>query len=150
MEENRILKLMIAHHGLLEALLVLFRDSLDNSDEAKKIFDDFKWQMEKHFFIEEKINFGRIVAAQPGLSEVVRKLLEEHGQMLVMAGRIKEQLEKDGKDVDMDGFLDLIKRHRQTEEGTLYPRMGEVLSQEEQGGIIERINEVAFKKAVEQ
>ena len=95
MEENRILKLMIAHHGLLEALLVLFRDSLDNSDEAKKIFDDFKWQMEKHFFIEEKINFGRIVAAQPGLSEVVRKLLEEHGQMLVMAGRIKEQLEKE-------------------------------------------------------
>lgn len=144
-EVNRLLSLMVAHHGLIETLLVVFKDSLSQPVEAKKNFANFKWQVEKHFFVEEKIPFRFIFSEEEQLYELVKKLLEEHSQLLGMIGRVEMQLEK-GEAVDMLGLQDLLTKHRKIEEQSLYPKLADMLSQEQRGLIIKRINEIALSQ----
>lgn len=144
-ENNGLLRLMVAHHGLIDALLVIFKDSLTDREKALKAFDDFRWQTEKHFFTEEKVNFRFIFANQEELYKIVQHLIEEHSQMLGMLGRIETQLQ-DGKKVEMDALADFLQKHRRTEEQMLYPKMEELLSDYQKEIIIKRINEVVLEK----
>ncbi|OHA15740.1 MAG: hypothetical protein A3A10_02895 [Candidatus Tagabacteria bacterium RIFCSPLOWO2_01_FULL_42_9] len=142
--DSRLLKLMIAHHGLIEALLAVFKDNLSDLEKAQKALDDFRWQTEKHFFAEEKINFRFVFYTQEDLYKITQHLIEEHSQILGMMNRIERQLQEKKK-IELDALSDLLQRHRETEEKILYPKMDEFLSQHQKDLIIGRINEVALK-----
>ncbi len=142
---NGLLKLMIAHHGLIEALFQVFRDDLGDREKAKQALDNFKWQAEKHFFVEEKTGFVFVFNVQDELYKVVQELINEHSQMMGMIGRIEMQL-RDGQKVEAEGFLNMLQEHRKTEEQILYPKMEKLLSQYQKDLIIERIKEVVLKK----
>ncbi|MCF7835773.1 MAG: hemerythrin domain-containing protein [Candidatus Marinimicrobia bacterium] len=145
MEENRLLKLMVAHHGLIEALLVVFKDSLNDPQKAQESFDDFKWQTEKHFFVEEKVNFRFVLVDQEELYKIVQRLTDEHSQMLGMLGRLEDQLKK-GEQVEMDALVDMLTKHREVEEKVLYPKMDELLGEYQKNLITKRINEIVIEK----
>lgn len=143
--DNRLLKLMIAHHGLIEVLLAVFKDSLSDSEKAPKALGDFRWQAEKHFFAEEKVNFRFVFYNQEDLYKIIRHLIEEHSQILEMINSIERQLQEKKK-VELDALSDLLREHRETEEKILYPQMDELLSQYQKDLMIERINEIVLRK----
>lgn len=145
-KENKILPLMVAHHGLIEVLVVVFRDSLSDNQKAKETFEDLKWQMEKHFFVEEKINFRFVFPTQEELYALVQHLLEEHDQLLGMASRIELDLKEGKKEIEIDAFVDMLTHHREVEEKVLYPKLDETLSDFQKDMIIRRINEVTIEK----
>lgn len=143
--DDRLLNLMIAHHGLIEVLLATFRDSLSDSEKAREVFDDFKWQIEKHFFVEENINFRFVFANREDLYKVVQRLLEEHKEMLRMMDEIEQQLQNKMK-IESDALMNLLQTHAGIEENILYPKMEEFLTQYQIDLIMERINEIVLKK----
>src|SRR3989344_1591897 len=56
--ERLISNLMTGEHKKIEIFLERFEKALEiNLEEAKKMFNIFKWTLEKHFFIEERAIF---------------------------------------------------------------------------------------------
>ena len=143
--DNRLLKLMIAHHGLIEALLAAFKDSLSDLEKAPKALNNLSWQTEKHFFIEEKINFRFVFYNQENLYKITKHLIEEHSQILGMLKKIEGQLQKKKK-IELNALSGLLREHRETEEKILYPKMDELLSQYQKDLMIEKINEVVLRE----
>ena len=144
-KDNRLLKLMIAHHGLIEVLLAVFKDSLSDSEKALKALGDLGWQTEKHFFTEEKVNFRFVFYNQADVYKITQHMIEEHSQILGMINKIEGQLQEK-KEIELNSLSDLLQEHRETEEKILYPKMDELLSQYQKDLMIERINEVVLIK----
>jgi iron-sulfur cluster repair protein YtfE (RIC family) len=142
--ENRLLDLMIAHHALIETLFTVFRDSLGKSEEVEKNLANFKQQAEKHFFIEESVNFRFVFSSQRELYEIVKELIKEHVEMLDIIRAIEKRLPTGGE-VETNKLQDILRHHRQVEEEVLYPEMERTLSQYQKDTIIEEINKVSLE-----
>ena len=138
---------MVIHHGLLEALLTVFKDELGKSSQrAAETLDNFQWEFEKHIFGEEKVIFRLCKQQEPEICELVKKMEGEHTVML----NILEELKKSDLTVENEAkakkFYDFLVRHREVEENELYPRMDQELSDEVKEDIISRIDEIPIKK----
>ncbi len=143
--KNEILDLMLAHHALIETLFAIFRDSL--KAEKKDVFellDNFKWQLEKHFFVEERLVFKFIYPEHGEVFGVVQDLIKEHAEMLNMLAEIESRL-KNNENAAISAFYQLLEHHRNTEEQTLYPWMDKALSEFVKKVIVSRISEIALK-----
>ena len=135
---------MIAHHALIETLFTVFRDSLGKSGEVGKNLADFKRQAEKHFFVEENVNFRFVFSSQRELYEIVKDLIKEHVIMLDMMKTIEEKL-PGGGEAETNELQDILRHHRQVEEEVLYPEMERTLSQYQKDTIIEEINKISLE-----
>lgn len=143
MANTKILDIMVAQHGLIEALLVSFKDEMKQSEElAKKTYSELVWEVKKHFFVEEQAIFNLFPWKDTEILEMVKELKKEHVIMI-------EQMEKGASEflVEGDGgFQALIRDHLEMEEKKLYPLMDERLNDEEKALIISRINEMPLKE----
>ncbi len=144
--KNEITNLMLGHHALIDVLLTAFKDTLaDNPGEAEKLFNDFRWELDKHFFVEERAVFKFCEPTEESeICHIVKRLIKEHDQMLGMLNEVKNSLESNAK-VDISEFQDLLTDHRRTEESVLYPWVDQNLSQAEKSTMVARINEVPIK-----
>lgn len=146
MEQNSILGLMIAQHGLIEALFVAFRDEAKNNPEqAIKFLNEFSWETKKHFFIEEEAIFDSFVWKKKEVFETVRQLEREHEVMLELIKRAVEKIPETEPE-KLDAFHLLMEKHRETEEKILYPELDKELSEAQKVDVIRRINEIPMKK----
>lgn len=145
-KSNSILNLMISHHGLLEALLTVFNDNLGiNAERTAEDLDDFKWELEKHIFTEEKVMFKFCKQEGSETCELVNKLEQEHIAMLKTLDGLKDNLPvKNEKDIAE--FQKFMINHRETEEKDIYPKLDQELSEATKEEIIARINEISIKK----
>ena len=137
---------MVAHHGLLEALLTVFKGELKtDAERAWETLAAFRWEEEKHIFTEEKAIFGFCEREAPELCQLVKRLEEEHTVMLEMMDDLRDDLVAKAE-LDVEKFQEFMIRHRQTEEKELYPELDRVLKPEVKKEIIARINEIPMKK----
>jgi hemerythrin superfamily protein len=146
---NEILDMMISHHALIELLLTEFKDDLDkNRQAADKSFDEFRWELDKHIFVEERVifKFCNVVSAES--CKIVFALVKEHDEMLKMINRMKEDLTANNR-VDVSNFQTLLTRHREVEERKLYPKMDQELDKAQKELIMARINEIPVKREEE-
>jgi hemerythrin-like domain-containing protein len=147
--DNSILDLMLIHHGLLEVLFKSLKDNINLETKAefvRKIVSEFRWEMEKHFFVEEKVIFAFCTATDPQSCAIVVELLNEHKRMRDMLEELKQENVK--KDSVLNRFENLLKDHRLTEEYKLYPRIDEELSEDDKSLITGRINELPKVKSL--
>ena len=83
MAENSILNLMVAHHALIESLFILFRDEAkEKSPRTGASFSEFKWEVKKHFFIEENAIFDFLPLKTMSIYKKIIKLRDEHITMI--------------------------------------------------------------------
>jgi len=139
---NTILDIMVAQHGLLEALFQAFKGEFkENPEAAKKFLSEFTWEIKKHFFIEEQAIFGLLPWKDSEILEIVRELKKEH---IIMFDKLEKMLENlsDESEKEMQEFLKLITIHREKEEKKLYPLLDEKLSEAEKVLVISRVNEI--------
>ena len=125
--------LMKKSHYKIEKLLNEF--GKDNS-----LFNKFKWELEKHLFIEEKAIF---IFYNPKDSEdfdTIPNLIQEHRKMEKLLSEIENNL-RIKKTIDVSELLKLLVKHRKFEDGTLYPKLNRELDEAKKNIIIERINE---------
>lgn len=143
---KEILNTMIEEHALIEVLLLVFKNDLTKEPgSAENSLNKFSWELEKHFFVEERAIFKFCGSPDSEICQIVQELIQEHSIMLEMLNEIKNDLVI-GKNIEISSFLILLEKHRNTEEKKLYPKIDQEFSQENKDIIISKINEIPLKK----
>jgi hemerythrin-like domain-containing protein len=130
---------MTKEHEVIESLLDDFKKSqINDSLEAKKIFQTFVWNIEKHIFLEEKILYN-VYSVWDGNIDGMFEILEEHGEILALINKIKNSY-TDEK--NLSALKELLRDHFVLEETVLYPNLEKVLNGEQKELLIERAQEI--------
>lgn len=142
--QKTILKIMLKDHLTIDSLLKLFIKQVENDfNDYKQVmqkFNRFKWNLEKHFFIEEKIIFTIYSSSNPE-NEDLLNLLKDHKNILWIINRIEEDLENKTKPKLMS-LSETLRKHASFENEVFYPKLEDELSGDEKKLILDRSEEV--------
>jgi len=128
-----ITEIMMQEHGKIDAMI----EELEK-DLSKEKFDKFKWNLEKHFFVEEKVIFS--VASQED-SEDAFKILKEHKDILFQVKKIEQALSQNLKP-DLSGIKKELIDHADFEDKMFYPKLDEDLSEDLKNVVRDRAGEI--------
>ncbi len=131
--------IMKKHHGQIEGLLNKFYKFDENYQDKLKLFYQFKWELEKHFFTEEKAIFFFINDDTKNSNEMKLKLMKEHDKILTNLKEIENNL-KNKKDLEILDFRELLVRHKKFEDETFYPTLDQDLDENKKKDIMNRLS----------
>ena len=142
-QNSSILGLMINHHALLETLFFVAKDEIKaNSERAKESISLFRWEYEKHMFVEENIIFDFLRWNHPKAYQITLHLTGEHSVIRQLLGKVESELPQYSEN-DIATLQSLLSEHRKDEEEHLYSVVDKELLENQKLRIINRINEVA-------
>lgn len=127
----------IAHdhfHGLMVAQMVKKGSELQEGmpdtfeGKAKYVIRYFEQELENHFYIEEHVLQPVINGIHPEIDEIFDELLNEHNNIREIISEIKK-----GKNIEenLDRFGRSLEEHVKNEERNFFPKIQEILSEEE-------------------
>jgi len=139
-----ITKLMNLEHQKIDVIFAEFKGFLSKDNEkAKEVFSKFKWNLEKHFFIEEKAVFQLYSSIENQDVSDMFKLIEEHEQMIGIIKVIEENLNQSAINEEEILKLDtLLKEHHDFEDDMFYPKLDKTLSDDQKKFIGQRSKEL--------
>ena len=134
-------RLMLDEHKRLDKLLEDVERDLGDYEKTKINFDCLKWNLEKHFFVEEKVIFDSFVSISGQETNDTFHLLEDHVKIIQLLKLIEKRLKQ--KIIPKLEYLrKIILTHRDFEDEEFYPNLDKRLSSEQKKIISERIKEV--------
>ncbi len=131
---NSIKTLMLREHGKINSFLTEYE-----RDPSLKKFNDFKWALEKHFFVEEKVIFDIYNNSNDQEIEELNQLIVEHKDMLWLLSGIEDNEENSTR---ISILKKILPEHVRFENEIFYPRLDEELDEEKKKLIIERCSEI--------
>ncbi|MEK6827471.1 MAG: hemerythrin domain-containing protein [Nanoarchaeota archaeon] len=141
-EIGPITLLMLQHHAVVNKFLSNFEKiSEKDSWKMKDSFRIFKWNLEKHFFIEEANFF--VVADKDNRTELsqLNNLLKDHKDLMIVLNNLNEDLDRGKKPVT--GILkELLFAHERRETDSFYPMLDKRLSEKEKKEIIKKASDI--------
>lgn len=141
MSDESIVKLMLKEHARIETSLNRLRNGLIGDFTAlRDYYKDFKWEIERHFFFEERVIFSDLKLNDKELSNMVNRVLHDHEVVLKYLHEIEHSIEKEEILPDLSKLLILLKEHRNFEDLTVYPKLDSDLSDNEKKLIVRRLN----------
>lgn len=147
MEEKRISRLMKRdHHRLLNELKEL--ESLHHRDISviNEAFRNFKWNIEKHFFVEERAIFTSYNPKKINEGyDLFKDLTNQHTKILEQIETIQQKLQK-FEPFDYEDLKKLLVAHKNIEEEKIYPVLDEEINDGEKRFIIERMKDVKINE----
>lgn len=136
-----IKEVMLKEHARILSLLIDFENSLKAKESnASKIFSKFHWNLEKHFFIEEKVIFT-LYNPRIDIPSYSLDLLKDHKEIQWQIKLIEDNMKRNLK-VDINPLKTLLIAHAKFEDEDLYPKIEEELPLEQKQEIIERSEEI--------
>ena len=126
--------MMLREHGKINSSLIEFE-----KNPTSKSFHEFKWALEKHLFIEEKVIFKIYDNSTEFEIEELSQLIKEHKDMLWLLGEIEDLKENSSR---ISILKKILPQHARFEDEIFYPRLDEELDEETKKLIIERCSEV--------
>jgi hemerythrin superfamily protein len=130
-------KLLMKEHGrLLFYLTVLSNES--SEDKLKEIFDNFKWNLQKHFFVEEKAIFNFYEKVKSDDVNNIFELMGEHGDLLELMKIVEEDFNKE----KIEDLKKLLIKHQNFEDKFFYPKLDSILNENQREELIKKINEI--------
>ena len=146
MKSTAILDLMVQDHNrLIEYLkdveINLGRDFgfLSNS------FNVFQWNLEKHFFVEERAIFTSYNPDRFDEGyEVFLDLSKQHTEILKKIESLRKKLQR-REPFDLNEIKNLLIKHKTFEEKNVYPVLDQEIDEGEKRFIIERINDIIIR-----
>jgi len=136
---KKIPEIMKMHHYHLEGILNRFVKSRNEYEVFPMVFNKFKWELEKHFFIEEKAIFTLIYSDDTESNEMKDDLLRQHRTILKDLKSIEEGLNSN-LDTDLSEFKQSLIKHRDFEDESFYPILEQELDEERKKEIRDRIS----------
>jgi len=133
---GELTKVMVKHHGKIEKALRDFEESV-GSDCAGKLFNDFKWELEKHFFVEERAILTYYNPEDEESNAMKTTVLDDHRMILDELKGVER-----GLGTGSDGLEDFkvhLREHAHFEDAVLYPKMDADLEPEEKDEMLSRI-----------
>jgi iron-sulfur cluster repair protein YtfE (RIC family) len=143
MKSTAILELMIRDHAkLLKHLGIVEKNLKEDPMAALPSLRTFEWNLEKHFFVEERAIF---TSYNPDhVDEGYRLFLDlakQHTKILEELAVLKKNIQKDITP-DFTNFKSMLIKHKNHEEKNIYPVLDREIDEGEKRFIIERINEI--------
>jgi len=134
-------KLMLKEHRKLNELLDVLERDLDDYEKTKTNFNCFKWNMEKHFFVEEKVIFDSFVSISGQETNDIFHLLQDHVKIIATIKILEHRLNKKIKP-DLEKLKEMLIIHRNFEDEDFYPNLDERLTANQKKMVCERIMEI--------
>ena len=140
-KQGKITTIMLKDHGKIIKLLKDLESISGSKKESDiELFNTFKWELERHFVVEEIAIFKYYEPSEEEEYKMVPKLLKDHKTIKDELGFIKEEAESTGK-VDISGIQELLKEHKMYEEEEFYPTLERILSSSQKKKIIDQIEQ---------
>ncbi len=143
MKSTQISELMVKDHNLIMQNIKDLEDMKERDiTYINKLFNDFKWNLEKHFFVEERAVFTFYNPEKVDESyEIFVNLTKQHTDILEEVENIQKKLQK-WEPFDFEDLKKLLVSHKTLEENNLYPVLDQEISEGEKRFIIERIEDI--------
>ena len=143
MKSTEILDLMVKDHiRLMEYLNDVEKNLGRDFGFLSNSFNTFQWNLEKHFFIEERAIF---IFYKPDESERDFKyfsfLMDQHTEILEKIETLRKKLQN-REPFDLDELKKLLVRHKTFEEKSIYPLIDQEIDEGEKVFIIDRIKDI--------
>lgn len=127
-------------HGKLTSLLLAVDKKKDRPwEELEKDFNEFKFELEKHFVTEEKAIFTFIDNDTPECNAYLSDLLSDHKYIRKVVKTLESDLYA-GHPQGLDGFMMVLNQHRDFEDEVFYPLLDKELSDEQKRQVLLGIN----------
>ncbi len=138
-----ITKIMGKEHKRIEELLHEFENKVNQDKEsAIKIFNIFYWNLEKHFFIEEKVIFSIFNSSNSeNDTNDLANLLKDHKDILFLIEKIEDNINNNVKE-ELEDLKKILSAHAKFEDEEFYPRLDEELDELQKQLIFERADEI--------
>jgi len=130
-----IAKIMLKDHLKLNSFLDE-TESYADLDLIKKTFSKFKWNLEKHFFVEEKVIF--ITLSE---NDEIINLVKQHKDILWLIKKIEESINKNEKP-DISKLKQALDNHIVYENNIFYPLLDDTLDENQKQIILDRAEEI--------
>jgi len=131
-----IVQIMNRDHGNITRLLKkLERTDKEDAATLKANFNDFKWELEKHFVTEEKAIFIYLDEESVECHTMMLDLLKEH-EVILKGLKGLERTLADKDELDLEAFAEMLSKHRDYEDDVFYPRLENELSDEQKRDVI--------------
>ena len=146
-KESFISSSMKKNHEKIERLLEEFKKSIGKDMVViKSKFKKFKWELEKHTFIEEKaiFTFYNPEKDEEGEYSNMADIEDEHDEILETMSKIEKDLEEGRVNRFMVSEMqELLKKHQEFEDEFLYPKLDKKLNASQKKIISEKVKEIA-------
>jgi iron-sulfur cluster repair protein YtfE (RIC family) len=143
MKSTAILELMIRDHAkLLDYLGTVEKNLREDPMTALPSLRTFEWNLEKHFFVEERAIFTSYNPEHVDEGYTLfLDLAKEHTKILEKLALLKKNVQNN-KTPDFTDFKRMLIKHKNHEEKNIYPILDQEIDEGEKRFIIERINEI--------
>jgi hypothetical protein len=143
MRSTDILDLMIKDHNrLMEYLKDIENNLASDFGFLSNSFNTFQWNLEKHFFVEEKAIFISYNPDEPDKDyKFFSDLMDQHTEILTIIESLRKKLQK-REPFDLNELKKLLVKHKTFEEKNIYPVLDQEIDDCTKQVIIERIKEI--------
>jgi iron-sulfur cluster repair protein YtfE (RIC family) len=143
MKSTAILDLMVKDHNRLMEYLKDVENNLGRDfGFLSNSFNTFQWNLEKHFFVEERAIF---ISYNPRESvkeySFFSDLRDQHADILDIIESLRKKLQN-REPFDLDKLKKLLIKHKTFEEKSIYPVIDQEIEEGEKVFIIDRIKDI--------
>ncbi|MHA1969720.1 MAG: hemerythrin domain-containing protein [Candidatus Hodarchaeales archaeon] len=143
MKSTAILDLMVKDHNRLMEYLKDVENNLGRDfGFLSNSFNTFQWNLEKHFFVEERAIF---ISYNPRESvkeySFFSDLRDQHTDILDIIESLRKKLQN-REPFDLDKLKKLLIKHKTFEEKSIYPVIDQEIEEGEKVFIIDRIKDI--------
>jgi len=132
---------MLKEHERLNKFLEQLEKEIDYYDKTKLNFSKFKWNLEKHFFVEEKVIFSMFVSISGKETTDTFRLLSDHVKIVGMINDLEDKLKRKIRP-NLSRLKEVLITHKDFENGYFYPMLDERLTLDQKKQISIRIQEI--------
>jgi iron-sulfur cluster repair protein YtfE (RIC family) len=143
MKSNTILDLMVKDHNLLMQYLKDVENNIGHDfGFLSNSFNTFQWNLEKHFFVEEKAIFTSYNPDKTNKEYIYfSDLMDQHTEILAFIESLRKKLQR-REPFDLNELKKLLARHKTFEEKNVYPILDREIDDCTKRVIIDRIKEI--------
>jgi hemerythrin superfamily protein len=143
MKSTAILDLMVKDHNRLMQYLKDVENNLSRDfGFLSNSFNTFQWNLEKHFFVEEKAIFTVYNPNESGREyNFFSDLMDQHTEIFETIESLRKKLQK-REPFDLNELKKMLLKHKTFEEKSIYPVLDQKIDDCTKRIIIDRIKEI--------
>jgi len=133
--------LMSKENNRIEQFINKFEKDLNNYEKTLANFDKVKWNIQKHFFVEENAVFKMFATITSSETSDIFHLLSDHSRIIMLLKKIEEKLDKKIKP-EIHLLKEIFIEHKKFEDEIFYPKLDEELDPNQKKEIAIKIKQV--------
>ncbi len=126
------------HKEIFDLLKKFEKNGGEDAEKNALLFDKFKWRLEVHILIEERVIFSEASFSEKN-GEMVQQLLSEHHLLLDMLRSLERRLASGYTEFVVRDLKEVLESHRDFEEKKLYPKLDKELKEKTKKFMVEQL-----------